>query len=205
MIAGRIGLAAMAGLLLAAAAPAGAAPADDAAIRDVQAQQEAAWNAHDAHAYTQLFADDADLINVLGWWWKGRDEAERKLASAFAFVFAQSTLHVEEVSVRPLADDLALAHVTWSMTGARSPDGSGGNIPQHGIETQLLRRTAGRWLILSFQNTNSVPERPFPMQETPHVASPTPDAATPAPARPCLVGTRDGKCMVYKRSPRSAK
>lgn len=191
------GLAALAMASMAVAAPASAAPADEAGIRDVQAQQEAAWNAHDAHAYAQLFADDADLINVLGWWWKSRAEAERKLASAFAFIFAQSTLHIDEVSVRPLSDDLALAHVTWSMTGARSPDGSDADIPQHGIETQVLKRIAGRWLIISFQNTNSVPERPFPMQAT-HAGPAKANATEQTPPRPCLVGTRDGKCLVYK-------
>lgn len=201
----RIGRTAIAGLLLAIAASARAAPADDAAIRAVQARQEAAWNAHDAHGYAQLFAEDADVVNILGWWWKGRAEAERKLATAFAFVFAESRLHIDDVSVRPLSDDLALAHVTWSMTGARSPDGSGGNVPQHGIETQVLQRSPAGWLIVSFQNTNAVPERPFPM--TAIRAAPAPavsDPTTAAPARACLVGRRDGQCLIYRKAPRRA-
>ena len=190
--------------LLLATAPALAQPGDDAAIRQLEAQQEAAWNAHDAHAYAQLFAEDADLVNVLGWWWKGRAEAEQKLTAAFSYVFAHSILHVDDVSVRPLTDDLALAHVTWSMTGAASPDGSGRNIPQHGIQTQLLRRSEGRWLILAFQNTNAVPEHPFPSGPMPAAeapaAAPAPDAA-PAPPRPCLVASTT-RCLIYKHAPR---
>jgi hypothetical protein len=65
------------------------------------------------------------------------------------------------VTVRFLTPDLAVAHVIWSMAGATSPDGLGSNIPQRGIQTQLLRKIGNRWLIASFQNTNSVPERPF--------------------------------------------
>ena len=36
--------------------------------------------------------------------------------------------------------------------------------PRHaeGIQLQVLRKDPDRWLIASFQNTNSVPETPFP-------------------------------------------
>lgn len=145
-----------------AACAAQAAQADDqAAIRAVQAGQEASWNAHDATAYAALFTEDADVVNVLGWWWKSRAELEKKLGFAFKSVFAHSSLHIEGVAIRFLTPDLAVAHVTWSMAGATSPDGSGANIPQRGIQTQLLRKIDNRWLIATFQNTNSVPERPF--------------------------------------------
>jgi uncharacterized protein (TIGR02246 family) len=161
-----------------------AAPADDAAIRTVEAAQETAWNAHDAHAYAQLFTTDAVLINVLGWQWNGSAAIEQKLGDAFSFVFAQSRLHIEDVSIRAISDDLALAYVNWSMTGAKSPDGSGANIPEHGIQTQVLRRSDGRWLIVSFQNTHKLPERDFP-----RVAP---------PVRKCLVANREGKCIIQK-------
>jgi Ni/Co efflux regulator RcnB len=47
--------------------------ADEAAIRDiVQTRQQQAWNQHDAKAYSGLFAEDGDVVNVVGWWWKGR-------------------------------------------------------------------------------------------------------------------------------------
>jgi uncharacterized protein (TIGR02246 family) len=154
----------LAALILIAApdAAAAAAPDDVSAIRQVQVAQQAAWNAHDARAYSRLFTPDADTVNVLGWWWKSRAEMEQQLTAAFAFVFAKSVLHIESVTVRPLARDVALAHVTWSMTGAASPNGSGANIPEHGVQTQVLRKVGGRWMIRGFQNTNSLPVRPFP-------------------------------------------
>jgi uncharacterized protein (TIGR02246 family) len=150
-------------LALLAAAPAYADTIDDIAIRDVQARQEAAWNAHDARAYAALFAEDADVINVLGWWWRTRAELEQKLGNAFAFVFSHSVLHIENVSIRHLSPRLAVAHVVWTMTGALSPDGSGANVPQQGIQIPVLRKTADSWRIVSFQNTSSTPERAFPL------------------------------------------
>jgi uncharacterized protein (TIGR02246 family) len=144
-----------------------AAGNDEGAIRELQARQQAAWNAHDAHSYSQLFSADADTVNVLGWWWRSRAELEQKLAAGFSSVFAQSQLHIDEVAVRFLTPQIAIAHVRWSMSGAASPDGSGKNIPTRGIQTQTLKKTADGWHIEAFQNANSLPERSFARKDRP--------------------------------------
>jgi uncharacterized protein (TIGR02246 family) len=131
-----------------------------AAIRQVQLRQAAAWNQHDATAYARLFTEDGDVVNVLGWWWTGRAEIERKLAAGFAFVFAQSVLTISDVQVRFLTPTVAIAHVHWTMTGARTPPGL--PEPREGIQLQILTKQANDWMIASFQNTNSISEVPFP-------------------------------------------
>jgi uncharacterized protein (TIGR02246 family) len=133
---------------------------DDAAIRELQVRQQEAWNRHDAKAYADLFTEDGDAVNVVGWWWRGRAEIGKKLSEAFAFVFRESTLTVTDVHVRFLTAEIAVAHVRWTMTGARTPP----QIPEprQGIQLQVLKKQGGKWLITSFQNTNSVPETPFP-------------------------------------------
>jgi uncharacterized protein (TIGR02246 family) len=131
-------------------------------IRQVEAQQAETWNRHDAKAYAALFTEDADVVNVLGWWWKGRPQLESKLTAAYAFVFRESALTIDEVDLKFLNPDMAIAHVRWSMTGAKSATGNASQIPQRGIQTQLLQKHAGKWLIAVFQNTNGVPEVPFP-------------------------------------------
>jgi len=93
----RIGLVAI--LIMASVAVGAAADrqADEAAIRDVaQTRQQQAWNQHDAKAYAALFAEDGDVVNVIGWWWKGRKEIESQLSDAFAFVFRESTLTITQ-------------------------------------------------------------------------------------------------------------
>jgi uncharacterized protein (TIGR02246 family) len=148
-------------LLLGMALPAQSA-GDTAAIRALEQRQQDAWNSHDAHAYAALFTEDGDVVNVLGWWWKGRAELEAKLTGAFASVFHESALTVTDVDVRMLAADIAIAHVRWTMTGAKTPDGVVSHTPQLGIQTQVLHKTGSEWLITAFQNTNGVPEKPFP-------------------------------------------
>jgi uncharacterized protein (TIGR02246 family) len=140
---------------------AGAAQArGEQAIRDVQARQADAWNRHDAKAYARLFTDDGEVVNVVGWWWKGRTQIASRLTAGFAFVFRESTLSVTDVQVRFLSPTIAVAHVLWTMTGAKTPPGI--PEPRQGIQLQVLKKSGHEWLIASFQNTNSVPERPFP-------------------------------------------
>jgi uncharacterized protein (TIGR02246 family) len=134
--------------------------ADEAAIRALEARQPQAWNERDAKAYANLFTENGDCVNIVGWWWKGRAEIEKKLTDAFVYVFKESTLNFTDVEIRFLTSDTAVGHVRWTMTGAKTP--SGIPQPQQGIETNVLQKHDGQWLIAAFQNTLSVPEMPFP-------------------------------------------
>ena len=150
-------------LLALATTPASAASKTDlSAIKLLEQRQADAWNAHDINAYSNLFVADAQVVNVLGWHWTSRAELQQKLGRAFATVFAKSRMTIEGTMVDFLKPDVAVAHVRWTMTGALSPTGSGSDAPQQGIQTQVLIKHAGVWRIVDFQNTNSVPERPFP-------------------------------------------
>ncbi len=143
---------------------------DEAQIRELQVRQAAAWNTHNATAYANLFTENGDVVNIVGWWWKGRREIESKLTAAFAFAFKQSTLTVTDVQVRFVKPDIAIAHVRWTMTGARTPPGV--PEPREGIQIQVLTKQHGKWLIESFQNTTSVPEVPFPTGPPPSISKP---------------------------------
>ena len=146
--------------------------ADLTAIRDLQAKQADAWNRHDAAAYAELFEQDGDVVNVMGWLWHGRDEINRKLSGAFAHVFKESKLTIADVDVRFLDPKLAVAHVRWTMEGAKPPPGAP-EPPRQGIQLQVLRKGGDRWRIVSFQNTNTMPEAEFPKgPPPPHPPSP---------------------------------
>jgi len=160
-------------VLLARISGAAEAANDESAIRALEVQQQEAWNHHDAKAYAALFTEDGDCVNVVGWWWKGRAEIEKKLTDAYVYVFSESALKIGEVTVRFLEPSSAVVHVRWTMTGARTPQGI--PTPQQGIQTQLVQKQSGKWLIAAFQNTNSIPEMPFPKGPLP----PAPATAKP--------------------------
>jgi uncharacterized protein (TIGR02246 family) len=145
---------------------------DETAIRALETRQQEAFNHHDAKALASLFTEDGDLVNVVGWWWKGRVEIEKKLTDAHVYVLKESTLTITGVDIRFLTPEFAVAHVRWTMTGARTPAG----VPaqQQGIQTHLLQKRGGQWLIAAFQNTNSLPEMPFPKGSAGPQSTPTP-------------------------------
>ena len=129
---------------------------DAAEIRElVGARQQQAWNHRDAHGYAALFADDADCVNVVAWWWKGRAEIENNLTRMFAGIFRESTLTFDKVDVRFLTPDVAIAHAHWTMSGAHMPPGL--PEPREGLQTLTLQKRHGQWLIAAFQNTNYTP------------------------------------------------
>ena len=130
-------------------------------IRELQTRQADAWNRHDATAFASLFTHDGDVVNVLGWHWRSPAEIRSKLEDAFAFVFRDSRLTITDVQIRLLQPTIAVAHVWWTMEGAKAPPGAPAP-PRQGVELLVLSKESGRWLIASFQNTNSVPETPFP-------------------------------------------
>src|SRR4030095_4909582 len=88
---------------------------DEDDIRSVVIRKQEAWNRHDAKEYADLCTEDADLVNVVGWRWKGRAEIEKKLTDAYVFVFRESVLTVKEVNVKFLAPEIAVAHIRWTM------------------------------------------------------------------------------------------
>ena len=131
------------------------------AIRNVEIGVEEAWNRHDAKAFASFFTEDADWVNVVGWWWKGRPQIESKVADSHVFMFRDSTYSNDEVHIRFLTAQTAVVHVRWSMVGHRNPDGTPGQ-PRKGIQTHILQEQEGKWLIGVFNNTDSVPEVSFP-------------------------------------------
>lgn len=157
-------------LTMSAPTPAAGQHRDEAEIRAVALRQGDTWSRHDPKAYAALFTEDCDVVNVVGWWWKGRAELERKLTAAFTYVFRESQLTITDVQVRFLSPGIALAHARWTMTGARTPAGI--PEPRAGIQTLVFTKHAGHWLIAGFQNTHSVPEQPFPTGPTPPPAGP---------------------------------
>ena len=134
---------------------------DETAIRNVETGLQEAWNHHDAKAFASLFTEDADCVNVVGWWWKGRPQIESKVADSHVFMFRDSTYTNDEVHIRFLTAQTAVVHVRWSMVGHRNPDGTPGQ-PRKGIQTHILQEQEGKWLIAVFNNTDSVPEVSFP-------------------------------------------
>lgn len=117
-----------------------------------------AWNAHDMKAFGNLFAEDADFVNVAATWWKGRAEIQAKHEESHATRFKPSTLVATETAVRMARPDVAVMHVRWQLTGAVDREGKP-DPPRQGVLQVVAARQPDGWRIIAAQNTNQAPPR----------------------------------------------
>lgn len=149
------------GTIILAVSSAWGAPAETPAVTDEEAVKQVvagmveAWNRHDMKAMAALFAEDADFVNVIGMWWKGRAEIEQQHVAMHATRFKDSHLTAVVAKVRLLKPDVAVAHITWNLAGDKGPNGQASGA-RRGIMTQTLVNRDGSWSIVTCQNTDIV-------------------------------------------------
>jgi uncharacterized protein (TIGR02246 family) len=116
------------------------------------------WNRHDTQAYTALWTEDSDFVNVVGMHRSGRRELKAELDYLFADRFKNTRLRLLRHKVRLLAPGLALAHVWWEMSGDPGLPG----VPMHagyrrGVFTHVIQLTDRGWRFVASQNTDTLP------------------------------------------------
>lgn len=113
------------------------------------------WNRHDMNAFAGLFAAEAEFVNVVGLWWKGRDEIRQAHEFVHATLFRNSRLTLAEVFVRLPVEGIAIARSRWTLEGHVSPDGAA--LPaRNGILLNVLSRGPAGWSIIDSQNTDII-------------------------------------------------
>jgi uncharacterized protein (TIGR02246 family) len=128
----------------------------------------AAWNLKDARAFASQFIEDATFVNVNGALWIGKKDIEDRHAKAG--IFKSSHAEIKPDSVRLLRPDIALVHVSWTITGdPRDPQ------PRSYLMTMVVSKRDGRWLIIAAQNGSAVDRSTLP-GTTVLVPSPLPTA-----------------------------
>ena len=142
-----------------------AAPNDAKDVHNVVAGFATTWNRHDLEAFGKLFAPDADFVNVAGSLWVGRQSIQAQHAYTHGVIpadspgfsegdrpyhgiFKNSTIEFNQVDVRFLQKDVAIAHVSWQLLGdARTQS------PRRGVFLFVLTHQNPGWLIAAAQNT----------------------------------------------------
>lgn len=123
---------------------------------DIPAAFAAAWQARDASALAAIFAEDADFVNVVGLWWRNREDIERAHNYGLTTFFKASELSARRVEVRRIGDIAATVHVRWRLNGQLGKDGS---MLEERVSIMLFvaEQVAGGWQVVAAQNTDVVP------------------------------------------------
>ena len=120
---------------------------------------EESWNRHDMIVYAAQFTPDADFVNVLGMLQRGRPAIEAQHVAIHKTFFRNSRIQTLDQSIRFLTPEVAVAHVTWQMTGHETPQVNEWHLPaiRKGILTAVLVSQGELWRIAALHNTDSVP------------------------------------------------
>ncbi len=114
-----------------------------------------AWNRHDMEEFAELFAADAEFVNVVGLWWKGRAQIRQAHEHTHATMFRNSRLTILETTVRFPSPQFAIARSHWRLEGHETPEGQA-LPPRTGLLANVLVSTGGAWTIIDSQNTDIV-------------------------------------------------
>ncbi|WP_130618090.1 SgcJ/EcaC family oxidoreductase [Dyella amyloliquefaciens] len=128
---------------------------DAEAARSTIAAMERAWNTHDMDAFANLFAEDADFVNIEGTRWRSRSAIKEAHTFVHTTIFKQSHLTVDDTTIRQLSPDVIVTRSTWHLAGQTTMKGE--PVPgRSGILTNVLVRSGPRWMIAVAQNTDIV-------------------------------------------------
>ena len=114
---------------------------------------ENAWNRHDMSRLGELVTEDVDWVTVAGTRLLGSAQVQAVHEQLHAGALAHTTWTNDAPSVAPIAADVALLHMSWTVQGERHADGTP-RPPRRGIFSWLLVAGAGGWRIRAAQATN---------------------------------------------------
>jgi uncharacterized protein (TIGR02246 family) len=124
---------------------------DQKAIQGLLDRFTDAWNRHDAHAFAEVFAEDADFTNWRGEGATGRSKIEEFHAPMFATIFRNSHQAYTSIKIRFIRAEVAAVDVHWEMTGVL--DAQGNSRPdRRGLVNLVMAKDAGRWRIVVMHN-----------------------------------------------------
>ena len=133
-------------------ATASLAAGDEQAARRVVSAYETAWNRHDMSALADVFAEDAEWVNIVGMWWRGKADVVQAHTVFHETMFRDTPLHFTDTAIRTVAPGVMVAIATVEVGSFPTPDGR--TMPASGNRmTFVLAQRQGQWKIVNGHNT----------------------------------------------------
>lgn len=122
---------------------------DERALHKMVYQLESAWNAGDGDAFAALFADDADVIHILGGYYSGRETIRAGHRMIFGTIYKGSTVHYTVEKIKFLRPDIALVFLRQHLELAEDSV-----VPELDARPTIVAESIdGKWHIVALQNT----------------------------------------------------
>jgi uncharacterized protein (TIGR02246 family) len=81
---------------------------EERALHKLVYQLESSWNAGDGDAFASLFAENADVIHILGGYYTGRETIRAGHRMIFGTIYKGSTVHYRVEKIKFLRPEIAL-------------------------------------------------------------------------------------------------
>ena len=137
---------------------------DEAEVRKLVEELITSFNTHDFTSLKANSTDDVSWVNVMGKWWKGRDEVVNSHYEIFNKIFNGVKFEKQDLSIRFITPDVILVHVLQHVGAFFPPDGvdRGSNRrPEADNNLQLVYvRKDGKWMLSAAHNIEVAPPRP---------------------------------------------
>jgi len=155
--------------------------------------------------FAACFAEDADFVNVRGWWWRGRGEIEPTHALLHETMFSDSFMELERAATKEVGAGVVVMHVKWRMAGHERGGPQQTSEPRTGIWSWVIRDREGRLEIVSSQQHRH-DRRPVDSSARGSTALGRSEFTPPRPLRPrppmTTAGARDTRFpLILRRKP----
>ena len=129
---------------------------DEAAIREILAGEDEAWNRGNAADYSQYLAPDCIATNIQGQAMAGKDHFLRQHVAIFATLFKGTTLTQTMLTLRFIGAAGAVVESLCTVGGLTNPPAFLPLNSEGRLQTRLLQvfeKAEGHWSIVAYHNT----------------------------------------------------
>ena len=134
---------------------------DEAEVKKLVNELHDAFNSHDFTTLKVNSTDDVSWVNIVGMWWKGRDQVVGAHTAVFDKIFNGVKFEEKEVAFRAVSGDVILVNVIHHVGAFYPPDGvDHGNNKRPAIDNNLQLvyvKQNGKWLLSAGHNTEVQP------------------------------------------------
>jgi len=127
---------------------------DEAAINKQVDAMLYSWNNHNYDDMKNYTTENTDWVNVVGMWWKGREESQYAHQVYHNSFLKTSVGEKKSVTIRFVSKDVAIVHVEWQFSGGEvTPDGKEPELNDD-LATLVYIKENGKWLLTAGENVH---------------------------------------------------
>lgn len=138
-------------ILLSCAAHAQTRKADEQAIEKQVDTMVNSWNKHDHSNIKSYTTADCEWVNIVGMWWKNRNEMQFSLKEYHSKMFKNTAMQKKGVTIRFVANDVALVHFKSHVDAFTTPSGMA-MPPTNELALLIYVKQNGKWMLTSGEN-----------------------------------------------------